>query len=212
MNNSLKFSKFSVSFSKLGKLYLICFWPFYFWCVNRVAFYIGGWGFIFTFGIPFFILAIPEFLIKKALRNKDSYMIIDSMLVNIFFGAIFNHLSSAPYSYDYEGGGTISYNFIFRFLGLTGLILCIMIGIIMILILSRLPQKKTKLIAKITLISGAVLIFSLLVVTCVQRQHQLSKKRTEYTRQLKSCENLELSMFTNYVDGIHNKICNHSYK
>lgn len=142
MNDSSSFNKI---FSRLGILYLICFIPFYFWCVNRVDSYISGWGFLFTLGIPLYILAIPGILMEKALNSKNLYTVIDSMLVNIFYGVIFNHLSSAPYLHD----GTFEYDFGLRFWGLAGLIFCIMIGIVMALMLGGLSKKRSKLIAKL---------------------------------------------------------------
>lgn len=78
-------SKSNKIFSRLGILYLICFIPFYFWCVNRVDSYISGWGFLFTLGIPLYILAIPGVLMIKALDNKDSYTELLIQCLLIFF-------------------------------------------------------------------------------------------------------------------------------
>lgn len=203
MNN---FNNYPLSSNKLifilGKLYLICFLPFYFWCINRVANYISGWGFIFTFGAPFFILAIPEIIMSKALKKMNSQLVIDSIIINTLFGLIFNNLSSVPCSYGDEGGGSILYHFNLRFWGLTGLISCIVIGIFLALLLSNLSAKSRKIISRISIISGGILILCLGGITHVQKQHQISKVRTEYARKIKSQENSELSTLTHYVRGV----------
>lgn len=192
-------SKSNKIFSRLGILYLICFIPFYFWCVNWVDSYISGWGFLFTLGIPLYILAIPGFLMIKALDNKDSYTVIDSMLVNILYGALFNHLSSVPYLND----GTFEYEFSLRFLGLAGLIFCIMIGIVMALMLGELSKERSKLIAKIGLIGGGFLVLGLSVITAVQWHSQSIIENVRYNKSIKSSENSELSSLTDYVSGVH---------